>query len=345
MSHYKKIKINNVLVTGAAGFIGYHLCLRLLKDGRAVTGIDNLNAYYDVGLKQARLEQLTPFDTFSFFKMDMADKEALDKIFKSNQFDVVVNLAAQAGVRYSLENPHAYVDANIVGFVNLLECCRHGHIRHLVFASSSSVYGANTNMPFSVHHNVDHPVSLYAASKKANELMAHTYSHLFGLSCTGLRFFTVYGPWGRPDMALFLFTRAILEQYPINVFNHGKMQRDFTYIDDIIEGVVRVMHRLPEPNAEWSGDHPDPGTSYTGYKIYNIGNNNPVELMEFIEVIEQVLGRKAKKEFLDLQPGDVIATYADIDDLIKDVGFKPVTPIETGIRRFIEWFKDYYGYN
>jgi len=244
-----------------------------------------------------------------------------------------------------LENPHAYVDANIVGFVNLLECCRHGHIRHLVFASSSSVYGANTNMPFSVHHNVDHPVSLYAASKKANELMAHTYSHLFGLSCTGLRFFTVYGPWGRPDMALFLFTRAILEQHPINVFNHGKMQRDFTYIDDIIEGVVRVMHRLPEPNAEWSGDHPDPGTSYTGYKIYNIGNNNPVELMEFIEVIEQVLGRKAKKKFLDLQPGDVIATYADIDDLIKDVGFKPVTPIETGIRRFIEWFKAYYGYN
>jgi UDP-glucuronate 4-epimerase len=337
-------KFKNVLVTGAAGFIGYHLCLRLLKDGCTVTGIDNLNAYYDVGLKQARLERLIPFDSFSFFKMDLADKDALIKIFKTSQFDVVVNLAAQAGVRYSLENPHAYVDANIVGFVNLLESCRHNRIRHLVFASSSSVYGANTNMPFSVHHNVDHPVSLYAASKKANELMAHTYSHLFGLSCTGLRFFTVYGPWGRPDMALFLFTRAILEQHPINVFNHGKMQRDFTYIDDIIEGVVRVMHRLPEPNSEWSGDHPDPGTSYTGYKIYNIGNNNPVELMEFIEVIEQVLGRKAKKEFLDLQPGDVVATYADIDDLIKDVGFKPSTPIETGIRRFIEWFKAYYGY-
>jgi UDP-glucuronate 4-epimerase len=338
------MRINNILVTGAAGFIGYHLCLRLLKDGCTVTGIDNLNPYYDVSLKQARLERLTPFDTFSFFKLDIADKKALDKIFKSNTFDVVVNLAAQAGVRYSLENPQAYVDANIVGFVNLLECCRHKDVRHLVFASSSSVYGANTKMPFSVHHNVDHPVSLYAASKKANELMAHTYSHLFGLACTGLRFFTVYGPWGRPDMALFLFTRAILEQKPIKVFNHGKMQRDFTYIDDIIEGVIRVMGRLPEPNFAWSGDDPDPGTSYTGYKIYNIGNNNPVELMEFIRTIEKVLGCRAKKEFLDLQPGDVIATYADIDDLIKDVGFKPSTPIDTGIRRFVEWFKEYHGY-
>jgi len=337
-------KFNNVLVTGAAGFIGYHLCLRLLKDGCTVTGIDNINPYYDVSLKQARLERLTPFDTFSFFKLDIADKEVLDKIFKSSKFDVVVNLAAQAGVRYSLKNPQAYVDANIVGFVNLLECCRHNHIRHLVFASSSSVYGANTKMPFSVHHNVDHPVSLYAASKKANELMAHTYSHLFGLACTGLRFFTVYGPWGRPDMALFLFTRAILEQKPIKVFNHGKMQRDFTYIDDIIEGVVRVMDRLPEPNITWSGDDPDPGTSYTGYKIYNIGNNNPVELMEFIEIIEKALGCKAKKEFLDLQPGDVPATYADVDDLIRDVGFKPSTSIDTGIRRFITWFKEYYGY-
>ena len=340
-----KFKFNNVLVTGAAGFIGYHLCLRLLKDGCTVTGIDNLNPYYDVSLKQARLERLTPFDTFSFFKLDIADKEALDKIFKSSKFDVVVNLAAQAGVRYSLENPQAYVDANIVGFVNLLECCRHSHIRHLVFASSSSVYGANTKMPFSVHHNVDHPVSLYAASKKANELMAHTYSHLFGLACTGLRFFTVYGPWGRPDMALFLFTRAISEQKPIQVFNHGKMQRDFTYIDDITEGIVRIMGRLPEQNPSWNGDNPDPGTSYARYKIYNIGNNNPVELMEFIAVIEKVLGREAKKEFLDLQPGDVIATYADIDDLTKDVGFKPGTPIDTGIRRFVEWFKEYYGYN
>ena len=338
-------KFNNVLVTGAAGFIGYHLCLRLLKDGCTVTGIDNINPYYDITLKQARLERLTPFDTFSFFKMDIADKEALDKIFQSSKFDVVVNLAAQAGVRYSLDNPQAYVDANIIGFVNLLECCRHNHIRHLVFASSSSVYGANTKMPFSVHHNVDHPVSLYAASKKANELMAHTYSHLFGLACTGLRFFTVYGPWGRPDMALFLFTRAILERKPIKVFNHGKMQRDFTYIDDIIEGVVRIMGRLPEQNPSWNGDNPDPGTSYARYKIYNIGNNNPVELMEFIAVIEKVLGREAKKEFLDLQPGDVIATYADIDDLIKDVGFKPGTSIDTGIRRFVEWFKEYYGYN
>jgi UDP-glucuronate 4-epimerase len=338
-----KFNFNNVLVTGAAGFIGYHLCLRLLKNGCTVTGIDNMNSYYDVSLKKARLERLTPFNTFSFCQMDIADKKALGKIFNNSQFDVVVNLAAQAGVRYSLENPRAYVDANIVGFVNLLECCRHRHVRHLVFASSSSVYGANTKMPFSVHHNVDHPVSLYAASKKANELMAHTYSHLFGLACTGLRFFTVYGPWGRPDMALFLFTRAILEQKPIKVFNHGKMQRDFTYIDDIIEGVVRVMDRRPDPNPMWSGDDPDPGTSYARYKIYNIGNNNPVELMEFIGVIEKVLGREAKKEFLDLQPGDVIATYADIDDLIKDVDFKPRTTIDTGIRRFVEWFKEYYG--
>ena len=269
----------------------------------------------------------------------------MERVFESNHFDVVVNLAAQAGVRYSLENPQAYVDANIVGFVNILECCRYNGVKHLVFASSSSVYGANTKMPFSVHHNVDHPVSLYAASKKANELMAHTYSHLYGLPCTGLRFFTVYGPWGRPDMALFLFTKAILEEKPIKVFNHGRMQRDFTYIDDIIEGVVRVMDRLPEPNPKWSGDDPDPGTSYANYKIYNIGNNNPVELMEFIAVIEKVLGKEAKKEFLDLQPGDVPATYADVDDLIKDVGFKPSTPIDTGIKRFVEWFKEYYGYN
>jgi len=338
-------KFNNVLVTGAAGFIGYHLCLRLLKGGCTVTGIDNLNPYYDVNLKEARLERLNPFNNFSFFKIDISEKEALEEIFKSSQLDVVVNLAAQAGVRYSLENPRAYVDANIVGFVNLLECCRYNYVRHLVFASSSSVYGANTKMPFSVHHNVDHPVSLYAASKKANELMAHTYSHLFGIACTGLRFFTVYGPWGRPDMALFLFTRAILGGKPIKVFNHGKMRRDFTYIDDIIEGVVRVMGRLPEQNQAWNGDNPDPGTSYTRYKIYNIGNNNPVELMEFIAVIERVLGQKAKKEFLDLQPGDVPATYADIDDLIKDVDFKPGTSIDTGIRRFVEWFKEYYGYN
>ncbi|MCJ7538212.1 MAG: NAD-dependent epimerase [Desulfobacterales bacterium] len=340
-----KLEFNKVLVTGAAGFIGYHLSKRLLESGFSVTGIDSLNSYYDVHLKTARLEELKPFENFTFFKIDISDKEAMEKVFESNQFDVVVNLAAQAGVRYSLENPQAYVDANIVGFVNILECCRYKGVKHLVFASSSSVYGANTKMPFSVHHNVDHPVSLYAASKKANELMAHTYSHLYGLSCTGLRFFTVYGPWGRPDMALFLFTKAILEEKPIKVFNHGRMQRDFTYIDDIIEGVVRVMGRLPEPNPIWSGDDPDPGTSYANYKIYNIGNNNPVELMEFIAVIEKVLGKEAKKQFLDLQPGDVPATYADVDDLIKDVDFKPNTPIETGIKHFIEWFKDYYGYN
>jgi UDP-glucuronate 4-epimerase len=339
-----KFQFNRVLVTGSAGFIGYHLSKRLLKDGCHVTGIDNLNPYYDVSLKEARLKKLTPFENFSFFKIDISDREAMEKIFKSTQFEVVVNLAAQAGVRYSLKNPRAYVDANIVGFVNILECCRHNNVRHLVFASSSSVYGANTKMPFSVHHNVDHPVSLYAATKKANELMAHTYSHLYELSCTGLRFFTVYGPWGRPDMALFLFTRAILERQPIKVFNHGRMQRDFTYIDDIIEGVVRIMERLPEPDPTWSGDDPDPGTSYARYKMYNIGNNNPVELMKFIAVIEKVLGLKAKKEFLDIQPGDVVATYADIDDLIKDVGFKPQTPIEIGIKRFVIWFKEYYEY-
>jgi UDP-glucuronate 4-epimerase len=274
--------------------------------------------------------------------MDMADRSDMQELFNNNKFDVVVNLAAQAGVRYSIENPHAYVDSNLVGFVNILEGCRHSGVKHLVFASSSSVYGANTNMPFSIHHNVDHPVSLYAATKKANELMAHTYGHLYGLCCTGLRFFTVYGPWGRPDMALFLFTKAILENKPIKVFNHGKMQRDFTYIDDIIEGVIRVMGRLPEPNPEWRGDKPDPGTSYAPYKIYNIGNNNPVELIEFIEVIEKALKREANKEFLDLQPGDVPATYADVDDLIADVGFKPQTPITTGIQQFVEWYKQYY---
>ena len=335
-------QFNRVLITGAAGFIGFHLSMRLLKNGCHVTGIDNLNSYYDVKLKEARLEKLTSFENFSFYKMDISDKKSLEEIFNNTKYDVVVNLAAQAGVRYSIENPHAYVDSNIVGFVNLLEACRHNDVKHLVFASSSSVYGANTKMPFSVHNNVDHPVSLYAATKKANELMAHAYSHLYGMACTGLRFFTVYGPWGRPDMALFLFTKAILEEKPIKIFNHGRMQRDFTYIDDITEGVVRIMARLPEPDPTWNGDNPDPGTSYARYKIYNIGNNNPVELMEFIGVIEKVLGKKAKKEFLDLQPGDVPATYADIDDLIKDVGFKPETTIETGIKQFILWYNDYY---
>jgi UDP-glucuronate 4-epimerase len=338
-----ELKYQNVLVTGAAGFIGYHLAQRLLGDGCNIVGLDNLNPYYDVSLKEARLERLQKEPNFTFVQLDLAERNQLQGLFTRSGFDVVVNLAAQAGVRYSLENPHAYVDSNLVGFVNLLECCRHHAVQHLVFASSSSVYGANTAMPFSVHQNVDHPVSLYAATKKANELMAHTYSHLYQLPCTGLRFFTVYGPWGRPDMALFLFTRAILENKPIQVFNHGKMQRDFTYIDDIIEGVVRVMGRLPAANPDWSGNAPDPGTSYAPYKLYNIGNNNPVELIKFIEVIETALGRQATKQFMDLQPGDVVATYADVDDLMQDVGFKPATTIEDGIGRFVKWYKNYYS--
>jgi len=336
-------KYNTVMVTWAAGFIGFHLSKRLLENGCRVIGVDIINDYYDVKYKHSRLEQLESYPEFSFYKTDIANLENMERIFKENSFDVVVNLAAQAGVRYSLINPHAYVNSNLVGFVNILECCRHNKIKHLVFASSSSVYGANTNMPFSIHDNVDHPVSLYAASKKSNELMAHTYSHLYGLPCTGLRFFTVYGPWGRPDMALFLFTKAILNNEPIKVFNHGKMRRDFTYIDDIIEGVVRVMGKLPEPNPEWTGNNPDPGTSYAPYKVYNIGNNNPVELMDFIVAIEKALGKTAKKDLMDIQPGDVPATYADIDDLIKDVGFKPDTPIEKGIERFIKWYKEYHN--
>lgn len=338
-----KLDYTNVLVTGAAGFIGYHLSKRLIENGYKVTGIDNMNPYYDVKLKETRLSHLTSSENFTFSQINLEDLNDLEKVFEEHEFDVVVNLAAQAGVRYSLKNPHAYVNANIVGFVNLLECCRYNHIKHLVFASSSSVYGANTLMPFSIHHNIDHPVSLYAATKKSNELMAHTYSHLYGLPCTGLRFFTVYGPWGRPDMALFLFTKAILEDKPIKVFNHGKMQRDFTYIDDIIEGIVRVMANKPEPNPSWSGNSPDPGTSYTNYKIYNIGNNQPISLERFIEIVEDTLGKKAIKEMMDLQPGDVTATYADVDDLINDVGFKPATPIEVGIKNFIEWYKAFYG--
>ena len=332
----------HVLVTGAAGFIGFHLAKRLLMKGCHVTGIDNLNTYYDVSLKKDRLKQLEAAAEFDFIKVDLADKDGMAAVFKTEAFDVVVNMAAQAGVRYSLKNPQAYIDANIVGFTNILENCRHSAVKHLVYASSSSVYGANTRMPFSVHDNIDHPVSLYAASKKANELMAHTYSHLYGLPSTGLRFFTVYGPWGRPDMALFLFTQAILANKPIQVFNHGKMQRDFTYIDDIIEGVVRVMGHLPQPNPEWRGDEPDPGTSYAPYKIYNIGNNQPVELNQFISEIEKALGKEAQKKYLDLQPGDVVATYADVDDLMKDVGFKPATPIRNGIQRFVDWYREYY---
>jgi UDP-glucuronate 4-epimerase len=333
----------NVLVTGAAGFIGSQLSKRLLDNGINVVGLDNLNPYYSVKLKEDRLAQLEGHPRFTFARLDLADRAGMERLFAANRFDVVVNLAAQAGVRYSLKNPQAYIEANIVGFTNILEGCRHHGVKHLVFASSSSVYGANTKMPFSVHDNVDHPVSLYAASKKANELMAHTYSHLYGLPCTGLRFFTVYGPWGRPDMALFLFTDAILKGRPIQVFNHGRMQRDFTYIDDIVEGVVRVMGRLPAPNPAWSGERPDPGTSYAPYKIYNIGNNQPVALNTFIATIESVLGRTAQKEFLDMQPGDVPATYADVDDLMADVGFKPATPIREGIEHFVAWYTSYYG--
>ena len=332
---------NSILVTGAAGFIGFHLSMRLLADGYMVVGLDNLNNYYDVRLKEARLERLKAFDNFRFVRLDLADKEGMERLFADYEFDRVVHLAAQAGVRYSLENPHAYVESNLMGFMNVLEGCRHGKVGHLVFASSSSVYGANTLMPFSVHHNVDHPVSLYAATKKANELMAHAYSALYQIPCTGLRFFTVYGPWGRPDMALFLFTDAILHGRPIDVYNRGAMKRDFTYIDDIIEGIVRVMELIPEPNTNWSGDSPDPGTSFASYKIYNIGNNNPVELMRFIEAIEDTLGMKAEKNLLPIQPGDVPATFADVDDLIKDVGFKPATPIEEGIRKFVEWYKEW----
>ena len=334
--------IKKVMVTGSAGFIGFHLCRKLLDNNIAVVGLDNLNPYYDPKLKKARLDQLTPHQAYSHINLDLSDRQGMAELFSGHSFDAVVNLAAQAGVRYSLINPHSYVDTNIVGFVNLLEGCRHSGVNHFIFASSSSVYGANTRMPFSVHHNVDHPVSLYAASKKSNELMAHTYAHLFGLAVTGLRFFTVYGPWGRPDMALFLFTKAILEDRPIDVFNHGKMVRDFTYIDDIVEGVYRVMHHMPESNTAWNSNDPDPATSKSPYRIYNIGNNRKVDLMRYIEVLEECLGRKAQKNFLPMQPGDVPATYANVDDLVRDVGFKPDTPIEEGIKRFVAWYKDYY---
>ncbi|HBG05018.1 MAG: capsular biosynthesis protein CpsI [Geobacteraceae bacterium GWC2_58_44] len=335
--------MKKVLVTGAAGFIGSHLTHRLMARGDQVVGLDNLNDYYDVNLKLGRLELLQKHENFRFVKMSLEEREPLARLFEEEQFDTVVNLAAQAGVRYSLVNPYAYIDSNISGFINILEGCRHHGVKHLVYASSSSVYGANTAMPFSVHHNVDHPVSLYAATKKANELMAHTYSSLYGIPTTGLRFFTVYGPWGRPDMALFLFTKAILEGRPIDVFNFGKMRRDFTFVDDIVEGVVRVSDKVPRGNPAWSGDTPDPGSSYAPYKIYNIGNNSPVELLRFIEVLETALGKKAQKNLLPIQAGDVPATYADVDDLIADVGFKPATSIEEGIDRFVAWYKGHYG--
>jgi len=331
-----------VLITGSAGFIGSQLALRLLDRGDEVIGIDNLNDYYDVSLKETRLARISSHDNFTEARISIEDRPAVEAVFAEHQPDRVVNLAAQAGVRYSLENPHSYVDSNIVGFMNILEGCRHNGVEHLVYASSSSVYGANTNMPFSIHNNVDHPLSMYAATKKANELMAHTYSHLYDLPTTGLRFFTVYGPWGRPDMALFLFTRKILAGEPIDVFNYGKHRRDFTYIDDIVEGVIRTLDRIAPPNPDWNGDTPDPGTSLAPYRLYNIGNNQPVELMHYIKVLEDCLGKKAEMNMLPLQPGDVPDTYADVRDLVTDVDYKPETTVEDGIARFVKWYRDYY---
>jgi UDP-glucuronate 4-epimerase len=333
-----------LLVTGAAGFIGSHTAERLLARGHEVVGVDNLSDYYDVRLKQARLARLQGRPGFRFEKLDLADEGPVRALFAREQFPRVVHLAAQAGVRYSLQEPHSYVRSNVTGTLNVLEGCRHHGIEHLVYASTSSVYGANTNMPFSVHNPADHPLSLYAATKRANELMAHSYSALFALPTTGLRFFTVYGPWGRPDMALFLFTRNILEGKPIDVFNHGHHRRDFTYVDDIAEGVTRAIERVPAGDPHWSGNAPDPATSSAPFRLYNIGNNQPVELLRYIEVIEECLGRKAVKNFLPMQPGDVPDTYADIDDLVRDVGYRPATPIEVGVRRFVDWFCEYYGY-
>ncbi len=335
--------MSRVLVTGAAGFIGSHLAHRLLDRGDEVVGVDNLNDYYDVRLKQDRLARLTSRENFSCHRLDVADRSGMEAVFGESKVDRVVHLAAQAGVRYSIENPHAYVDSNLVGFVNVLEGCRHNGIEHLAYASSSSVYGSNRTVPFSVHHNVDHPISLYAATKKANELMAHTYSHLYGLPTTGLRFFTVYGPWGRPDMALFLFTEAILAGRPIDVFNNGQMRRDFTFVDDIVEGVVRVLDRTAAPDSTWQATSPDPASSSGPYRVYNIGNNEPVELMHLIETIENCLGMTAKKNMMPMQPGDVPETHADIDDLERDTGFRPSTSIEEGVGRFVEWYRAYYG--
>ena len=332
-----------ILVTGAAGFIGYHTSERLLARGDEVVGLDIVNNYYDPTLKEARLARLAPNAGFRLFRLELGDRTGVERVFREERFDRVIHLAAQAGVRYSLTNPHAYIESNLVGFINILEGCRHHGVQHLTYASSSSVYGANTAMPFSVHQNVDHPVSLYAATKKANELMAHTYSHLYRLPTTGLRFFTVYGPWGRPDMAMFLFTKAILEGKPIDVFNHGKMLRDFTYIDDIVEGVIRTSDHVALPNSAWNSDAPDAATSLAPYRLYNIGNNNPVELMHLIHTIEANLGRVAEKRMMDIQPGDVPATYANVDALVRDVGFAPKTPIEVGVQNFVRWYKDYYG--
>jgi UDP-glucuronate 4-epimerase len=331
-----------ILVTGAAGFIGAALSIRLLERGDEVIGLDNLNDYYEVSLKEARLARLYGHPRFRFLRVDISDRAAMEQVFATEQPERVMHLAAQAGVRFSLTHPHAYVDANLMGFMNILEGCRQNGVEHLVYASSSSVYGANTRMPFSVHDNVDHPVSLYAATKKANELMAHTYSHLYGLPVTGLRFFTVYGPWGRPDMSLFSFTRSILAGQPIEVFNYGHHRRDFTYIDDLVEGVMRVIDAVARPNPTWSGDSPDPGTSRAPYRLYNIGNNHPVNLLRFIEVLESCLGRVAVKKLLPMQPGDVPDTYADVKDLVDDVAYRPATPVEVGVERFVNWYRDYY---
>jgi UDP-glucuronate 4-epimerase len=335
--------MSKVLVTGSAGFIGFHTSLQLLRAGHEVVGIDNLNDYYEVQLKEDRLAILLKDPQFAMVRGDLADRRTMEQLFSEHKFDFVINLGAQAGVRYSLTNPHAYIDSNLVGFVNILEGCRHSGVRHLVYASSSSVYGANTRIPFSVHDSVDHPISLYAATKKSNELFAHTYSHLFGLPTTGLRFFTVYGPWGRPDMAFYKFTRAIHAGQPIDVYNHGAMRRDFTYIDDIVAGILAVLKTIPAGNPNWSGDEPDPASSYAPYKIYNIGNSSPVELMDAIRILEEIIGIKAKVNFLPMQPGDVLVTYADVEELCADAGFRPDTPLQVGLERFVNWYRSYYA--
>ncbi|WP_239733068.1 NAD-dependent epimerase [Mammaliicoccus sp. E-M26] len=330
-----------ILITGTAGFIGSHLSKKLIKQGHNVIGLDNINDYYDVTIKEDRLKSIGK-KNFDFYKINLEDESAMNEIFENEKPHVVINLAAQAGVRYSLENPRAYIDSNIVGFTNILECSRHHKVEHLIYASSSSVYGANTSKPFSTSDNIDHPLSLYAATKKSNELMAHTYSHLYNLPTTGLRFFTVYGPWGRPDMALFKFTKAIVNDEKIDIYNHGNMMRDFTYVDDIVEAISRLVKKPAQPNLEWSGANPDPSSSYAPYKIYNIGNNSPVRLMEFVEAIENKLGKKAKKNYMDLQPGDVPETYANVDDLFKNIDFKPETTIQDGVNQFVDWYLDYY---
>lgn len=342
-SFAKKSKNLKVLITGAAGFIGFHLAEKLLEEKHHIVGIDNINPYYDVSLKEGRLNILNQYSNFQFFKIDLTDLPALEQLFTKENFEVVINLAAQPGVRYSLENPHAYIQSNIVGFTNLLECCMYHQIQHLVFASSSSVYGMNTSIPFSTHQNVDHPISLYAATKKSNELLAHTYSHLFKLPTTGLRFFSVYGPWGRPDMAYMLFADAIYENRPIQIFNHGKMKRDFTYVGDIVTGISKIIHSPPQPNPDWDSITPDPAISSAPYKLYNIGNNQPVELITFIETLEKLLGREAKKEWLPIQPGDVEVTYADISGLKEDFDYQPATSIEQGLQSFVHWYKEFYG--